>query len=580
MMPSETKSAQCVLRPAERLRGLSPYEPPAKSTFVDLFLDANEGRTAGSTLRKALSSFDGSELCRYPSTIDLERVLADKFGIAPERVVVTNGGDDAIDRVCRVSLEPGRELLIHTPTFEMIERSARLAGGSVRSVEWMGGRFPASRFAGVISSETSLVALVSPNNPTGGVISRGEMQEVIGAARNAGALVMVDLAYIDFADNDPTLDLLDEPNVVLIGTFSKAMGLAGVRVGYALASPAVAGWLRTVGGPYPVSGVSAALAAGTLAGESAQRTYIDQVRSEREELKELLQGYGREVMESQANFVTAKFNDAVTMQRCLESLGIAVRAFPARQDLKGFLRITLPGDRMAYERLRHAIRTIFAPEAILFDLDGVLADVSDSYRSSIIEAACSFGVELTHNDISAAKRAGNANNDWELTKRLVEDRGITCELAEVISRFQRFYEGTDGGPGLRESERLIPDPTTLRRFGERFVMGIVTGRPRKEAEWFLNRAGVRGLFATLVCMEDAPAKPSPEPVRAAMKALGVDRAWMIGDTPDDIMAARTARVVPIGVVAPGEGSDARAAMQLAGAAAVISRISQIEEMIR
>lgn len=512
MMRSELQSTRCQFQPAGRLGGLSPYEPPTKCPFVDLVLDANEGQTPSAALGEAISRIDANALSRYPSTVELEQKLADTFGIAPERVVVTNGGDDAIDRVCRMSLEPGRELLIHAPTFEMIERSARLAGGSVRTVEWMGRRFPASRFTGAISRATSLVALVSPNNPTGGAISCDQMQDVIGVARSVGALVMVDLAYVEFADRDLTRDLLNEPDVVLIRTFSKAMGLAGARVGYALASPAVAGWLRTVGSPYPVSSVSAALAAAALDEENGRRKFIESVRRERNELSAELRRLGCDVMESQANFVTARFKDAAFVQRALASLGIAVRAFPSRPELDGFLRITLPGRRLAFERLLEALRTTLAPEAILFDLDG-----------------------LTLEDIgTGAKCAGDAN----------------------------------------------AEPAALRRLGERCTLGMVTGRPRAEAEWLLHRAGVCGLFATLVCMEDAPVKPSPEPVHVAMRSLGVERAWMIGDTPDDIEAARTARVLPIGVVAPGEGSEARAAMQRAGAAAVIDRVTQIEEMIR
>lgn len=512
MKRSELHSTRCQFQPAERLGGLSPYEPPTKGPFVDLVLDANEGQTPSAALGEALSRIDANALSRYPSAAELERKLADTFGIAQERVVVTNGGDDAIDRVCRVSLEPGRELLIHAPTFEMIARSGRLAGGSVRAVEWMGGRFPASRFTGAISPATSLVALVSPNNPTGGVISCDEMQDVIEAARSVGALVMVDLAYIEFADRDLTRDLLNEPDVVLIRTFSKAMGLAGARAGYALASPTVAGWLRTVGGPYPVSSVSAALAAAALDGESDRRKFIESVRLERDELSAELRRLGSGVLESQANFVTARFKGAAFVQRALASLGVAVRAFPSPPELDGYLRITLPGGRVAFERLLEAMRTILAPEAVLFDLDG-----------------------LTLEDIGAvAQCANDANTETE----------------------------------------------SLRRLGERFAMGIVTGRPREEAEWFLSRAGVRGLFATLVCMEDAPAKPSPDPVRVALNALGVERAWMIGDSPDDVAAARTAGVLPVGVVVPGEGNEARAAMQHAGAAAMIDSVTQIEEMIR
>lgn len=580
MMSSALKSERRFFDPARRLDGLSPYEPPVKSSNIDLALDANEGRSSCAAFRDVLSKFDASELARYPSVGSLERAIADRFGVAPERVVVTNGGDDAIDRLCRVSLERGRTLLTHTPTFEMIERSASLAGGSVRTIGWMGGRFPAARFVDAINQDTSLVALVSPNNPTGGIIERESLRKIIAAARESRALVMVDLAYVEFADQDPTLELLDEPNVVLIRTFSKALGLAGARVGYALSSSTITEWLRTVGGPYPVSSVSLALASAALDAEAEQQLNIDQVRSEREAFSEFLGAFGCEVLESQANFVTASFKDAAFVSKALRSLGIAVRAFSTRQELDGFLRITLPGEQAAFDRLKSAVQTILAPEAMLFDLDGVLADVSDSYRSAILETASSFGVELSLEDISAAKLAGNANNDWELTQRLLEQRGVRCGLSEVIKQFQKFYLGNDGEPGLRASERLIPYRATLQGLSDRFQLAVVTGRPRAEAEWFLKRSGVRELFQSLVCMEDAPAKPSPEPVQLAMEQLCVERAWMLGDTPDDIVSARESGVLPIGVLAPSDGKEAMKAMECAGAAIVLERVNQIEEITR
>ena len=575
------------LRPARRLDGLSPYVPPAPQPFVDLVLDANEGAGPAESFAALLSQVEADDVRRYPSAAELERSIAETLGVAAQRVVVTNGADDAIDRVCRAVLEPGRICLTHSPTFEMIGRSAGLAEGTgargegVRTIGWMNGPFPTQEFLRSISVSTALVALVSPNNPTGGVIKRDEILQVVRAAGEVGSLVMVDFAYVEFADEDPTEDLLDEPNVVVVRTFSKALGLAGARVGYAVSSAEVAGWLRTVGGPYPVSSVSAKLAGASLGAGRERAGFISAVRSERGAFVELLQQYGCETLDSQANFVTAKFADAAFVQRGLASLGISVRAFASRPEFAGFLRITLPGDRGTFERVCSAIRTILDPQAILFDLDGVLADVSGSYREAIIESARTFGVEITADEIGQAKRAGDANNDWVLTKRLLEQRGVACKLDDVVARFQKVYLGSDGQPGLRDTERLIPDTAFLDALSDRFTLGVVTGRPREEARVFLDRAGIRGLFSTLVCMEDAPAKPSPEPVLRALEDLKVEQAWMIGDTPDDITAARCARVLPIGVPAPGDDpAVASESMFRVGASSVLPDVSKLEEMIR
>ena len=221
------------------------------------------------------------------------------------------------------------------------------------------------------------------------------------------------------------------------------------------------------------------------------------------------------------------------------------------------------------------------PEAILFDLDGVLADVSASYRMSIIETAKSFGVSITVDDISAIKARGNANNDWQVTQRLLLDHGLALSLAEVIGRFESLYQGTETEPGLRATETLLVERPWLELLGRRYSLAVVTGRPRRDAERFLHDNGIRDLFAALVCMEDAELKPSPMPVRLALGHLGVTRAWMLGDTPDDLVAARAAGVVPVGVAPPGERLEsAKTTLIEAGAACVLEKTEQLMEKLK
>lgn len=339
-----------VLRPAARLTGLKPYRAGRVYGDGGLRLDANEGPSAPVAWLDCLRSLDAQAVRRYPDANALERRIAACLGIAAERVVVTAGGDDAIDRVCRVMLEPGRSLVLHTPTFVMIERGARLAGASVRGVPWMGGQFPLAQFSASIGADTGLVALVSPNNPTGAVIDVCDMERIARAAFEVGALVLVDLAYVEFADADPTPALLGMDNVVMARTFSKAFGLAGMRVGYAVASEEVAGWLRTVGGPYPVSAPGLALA-GMALERRMDTDYLSRVRYEREKLVASVRGRGVEAIRSQANFVLMR----VDANR-LADLGIIVRAFAG--ELALWSRITLPGDDREFARLMDAVEGV------------------------------------------------------------------------------------------------------------------------------------------------------------------------------------------------------------------------------
>ncbi|MFV9673471.1 MAG: HAD family hydrolase, partial [Acidimicrobiia bacterium] len=162
--------------------------------------------------------------------------------------------------------------------------------------------------------------------------------------------------------------------------------------------------------------------------------------------------------------------------------------------------------------------------------------------------------------------------------RLITERGVQTPYDEVVDRFEEIYQGRPGRPGLKFTERPLVDPSTWRRWAEDFPLGIVTGRPRKDAEEVLQRFGLLADTSTLVTREDAALKPDPEPVQLAMKELGVERSWLLGDTRDDVEAARSAGVVPIGVVAPG-ADEALAARTLSKAARVLTRTIDLEELL-
>jgi HAD superfamily hydrolase (TIGR01548 family) len=199
-------------------------------------------------------------------------------------------------------------------------------------------------------------------------------------------------------------------------------------------------------------------------------------------------------------------------------------------------------------------------QAVLFDMDGVLANVGSSYRAAIIETAYRFGVNITHEQIAVEKKRGNANNDWILTKRLIEDnttnKDFEITLEGVTEVFEEIYQGTPSAPGLCETENLIPSKGFLTEIFRRCngKTAVVTGRPRKDCDTFLQRHGLSHLFPVCICMEDALPKPDPTPVLLACEGLGVHPSVciMIGDTPDDVVAGQLAGAVPWGVLTPEE----------------------------
>ncbi|MEM9063978.1 MAG: TIGR01548 family HAD-type hydrolase [Planctomycetota bacterium] len=564
-------------RPVSALEGVRPYALQPIGAPIDLKLDLNEGQSPPERVLDSLVHLDPERVRLYPSAVSLEARLAERVRVSADRVIVTNGGDDAIDRVCRATIEPGRNAVLTTPTFEMIGRSVALSGGKARQVEWIEGELPLDEMLGEVDDATGLIAVVTPNNPTGQVASLEALRSLSEAAPHA--VLLVDLAYTEFADLDPTESLLSLPNAVIIRTLSKAWGLAGARVGYAIGPLEVIGWLRAAGGPFAVSGPSIEIALQAIEGEQP-RSFIDQVKSERARLVELLQELGLRAAPSQGNFVLARSDRPRLVRDALAGLGVAVRYFGDKPGLTDAIRITCPGDQKAFDRLCPALLAAVRPEAVLFDLDGVIADVSRSYRQAIVKTAASYGVEVTAADIANAKAAGDANNDWVLTRDLLASKRVEADLDEVTERFERLYQGTESEPGLREQESMLVSRDELSMLAGRYRLGIVTGRPRADAERFLEQHEIAGLFEVTVCMEDAALKPDPAPVRLALARLGITSAWMIGDTPDDIRAARGAGVVPVGVPAPGERAESvRTSLTAAGAGIVIERTPELARIL-
>ncbi|HPM77819.1 MAG TPA: aminotransferase class I/II-fold pyridoxal phosphate-dependent enzyme [bacterium] len=566
-------------RPATFIEKLDVYSPPKAPAPTDLKLDSNEGVSPPLALLDNLPAGGPELFCRYQKADRLEALIADDLRIDPSQVLITAGCDDAIQRCCRVFLSPDREMILPYPTFEMYRNFAILAGGKIVDVPWTNGRFPTERIIAAVTPQTGIVTVITPNNPTGETATAADLERLSSAMPEA--LLVVDLAYTQFADDDLTDAALHLPNAIALHTFSKAWGMAGLRVGFAAGPAQLIHYLRRAGLPFPVSNISLQLAADWYsAGRQAMNDYVKQARSERKRMQQLLIELGFATSDSQGNFIFVLTTQAPWLRDALAGLGIAVRLISAERDFPGGLRITCPGDEATFRRLAHALRTIARPQAIIFDMDGVLADDSQSYRQAVVDTAKTYGIGLTTADVTREKARGDANNEWIVTQRLLAAHSVRADLAEVTERFEVIYQGTDDRSGLWTAESLLIEKGWLKRLAARLPLAIVTGRPRHDAERFLHQHGIAELFQTVVCMEDAPLKPDPAPVRLCLEELNCATAWMIGDTPDDIQASRRAGVLPLGVVSP---ADDRATIEpllyQAGAARVLQSLAEVEDYL-
>lgn len=381
---AQPTAAVAAVQGSARLRTADRYAVPRVPQPIDLRLQANEGPEPPRELTEWLARQPMKFVNQYPNPAPLEKELARHIGVDPARVVATAGADDALDRICQAFLDESRRAVMARPTFEMIPRYVHKATGGEPAcrveVPWIdpAAGFPIDAFLRAINGRTGAVFVVTPNNPTG-LEARPEHLEAIAerlAAVGGGGVLVADLAYDEFADASlmpVCLRLMERfGNVAVTRTMSKAWGLAGLRVGYAVATEEIASALRTIGHPYGVSHASLALAERWLReGREAMERGVERVCAERAELAGLLVRLGADALPSGANFVLASFGRgphglarAAWVRDALASLGIAVRLFERPAEIAGHVRISCPCSEASFARLSEALRRALRPNAL------------------------------------------------------------------------------------------------------------------------------------------------------------------------------------------------------------------------
>ncbi len=222
-------------------------------------------------------------------------------------------------------------------------------------------------------------------------------------------------------------------------------------------------------------------------------------------------------------------------------------------------------------------------DLIVFDMDGVLVDVSESYRESIVQTVKHFtGHEVSHSAIQGYKNSGGWNNDWELSQRIVQDFGVEVEYDRVVEVFNDIFLGKSGTEGLVSRERWIAIPGTLENLSKRFDFAIFTGRLRMEADITLRRFATSYRFDAIVASEDvAKPKPAPDGLRHIADRCPNRKIWYVGDAVDDAQSAHAAGVAFIGIAAPGNPrrDELDRILRSEGAIAVLSDINRLESVL-
>ncbi|HEY0387427.1 MAG TPA: histidinol-phosphate transaminase [Gaiellales bacterium] len=331
---------------------LSPYTPgkPVSALRRELGLDtivklaSNEGPFGPFPAARAALAEALPGLNRYPErAAELQERLATRHGVAPERIAQGNGADGVIANIALAYLRPGDEVLMGWPSFVSYRLAAVKMGAIPVQVPLAGGSYDLEALAGAVTPATRLVYVCSPNNPTGGIVERDALGAFLETVPDR-VLVVIDAAYHEYVTDPGHVDAVAEhghrPNVVVLRTFSKLFGLAGLRVGYAVAPAGVAAELAKVRGPFDVSELANIAAVASLDDddECARRREVNRV--ERQRLVSALEERGLAVFPAAANFVCIDVGDGAALAARLEQEGVIVRPL-APFGAPGCVRVTV-----------------------------------------------------------------------------------------------------------------------------------------------------------------------------------------------------------------------------------------------
>jgi histidinol-phosphate aminotransferase len=304
-------------------------------------LDANENPYGCSPrVQRALSEADSYHIYPDPSSRELRRLLGEYTGLDAEYIAVGSGSDELIDLIMRLTLEPGDRVINCPPTFGMYPFSTVVCGGEIVNIpRGPGYSIDVAAIKSAVDRRTRVIFIASPNNPTGNLTSEGDILQLL----ETGVLIVVDEAYYEFAGVSVAHLVSSHPNLIVLRTFSKWAGLAGLRVGYGLLSPQINEIIHRMKLPYNVTIAAQIAVRESLADIDYLQGRIEAILTERERLFHGLKVQGiLDPIPSRGNFLLCRVvnGEALEIKQGLEKRSILVRHYDV-EGLRDKLRISV-----------------------------------------------------------------------------------------------------------------------------------------------------------------------------------------------------------------------------------------------
>lgn len=528
------------IKPKETVEKIESYNVPLFEPLdCEYKLDSNENIYGPSQkVIEYLKNLNIKDICHYPFYGETVNSFAKFYNVNNNEILLTNGADEAISVVFNTYLTSKDAVLTVSPTFSMPRIYSQIIGANFIQIpykeKW---NFPLDDFLDELKTNEhiKIVHLTTPNNPTGDIISKEIMNTILN--NSSDKLVVIDETYANYCNTSYIELINDYKNVVIIKSMSKDFALAGLRLGVIFTCKENIINLKKVISPYSVNMLAAKAASCALSDVEYFKEVRNNIDSAKNDLYNYLKSQGFKPYKSYANFILCDFGSkADFVYQKLKNSKILVKKFE-NSPLKNHLRITIPnnlGNNIIKEQIK-------PKPVIVFDMDGVLIDVSNSYKTAIKQTYKYFTqLELSDEEIILAKNTGKLNNDWDLSEYLILKAGINIEKAKIIEKFQQIY--WDKGNGVINNETLIIDPVILEELSKKYHIALFTGRPKVEAYHSLSHFKIEKYFDYKITMDDLPPDKQKPDILGLTKiynsVMFKDKLYYIGDSVADIICAK------------------------------------------
>ena len=329
-----------MLHPRKPISTLEAYRSPLNRAGLNLDLNENTMGCSERVLAR-LKSLTSRDVTMYPDRAAGERFVANFLGVPAEQVFLTNGIDDGLLLLSAAYLGETDEMLLADPTFVMYPIYGQATGARVVRVQAGADfTFPTDEILAAITPHTRLITIANPNNPTGTLVPQADLLRIIHAAPNAAALV--DEAYFDFGGETLLPQVQRFPNLFIARTFSKAYGLAGLRLGVLIGPTPQVELLRRFCSPFNVNAVALACMEEALADQEFVQRYVSEVKQGRDRVASLCAELGLKTWPSHANFLLVHMGEnSRNFVSAMSRRGISVRGVSSNPGCDGCVRITI-----------------------------------------------------------------------------------------------------------------------------------------------------------------------------------------------------------------------------------------------